>query len=129
MVSHLLPQSRLLTEALFPVYPADHFKEICPAGHGYTYLRSDVQISLRQLEEEDLQSTGISWDEQSPAYPQPSLLPSGPQLPQTYPETPEAPLTPQEPLFPLQPAREAPGEEGEEDRFGTEHDATVRLVV
>lgn len=123
-----------LFAAMCIAYPADHFKEICPAGHGYTYSRSDVQISLRQLGEDDLQSTGMSWEEQSPTYPQlpssqPSLpLPSGPQVPQypeypetpqypEYPETPEAPrytLTPQQPLHPSHPARETPKEpEGE----------------
>lgn len=95
-------------------YPADHFKEICPAGHGYTYSRSDVQISLRQLGEGDLQSTGVSWEEQSPTYPQPpssqpSLpLPSRPQRP-SYPQTPQVPQypvypeTPQVPQYPEYP--------------------------
>uniref|UniRef100_A0A3B4THE6 Latent-transforming growth factor beta-binding protein 2 n=1 Tax=Seriola dumerili TaxID=41447 RepID=A0A3B4THE6_SERDU len=111
-----------------PLPGSDHFKEICPAGHGYTYSRSDVQISLRQLEEDDLQSTGVSWEEQSPTYPQPpssqpSLLlpsrphfpiyPQTPQVPQypEYPETPEAPqypLTPQQPLHPSHQDRETP---------------------
>lgn len=40
--------------------PTDHFKEICPAGHGYTYSRSDIQISLRQMEEDELHRTGPS---------------------------------------------------------------------
>ncbi|XP_067469468.1 latent-transforming growth factor beta-binding protein 2-like isoform X3 [Thunnus thynnus] len=111
-----------------PLPGTDHFKEICPAGHGYTYSRSDVQISLRQLEHGVLQSTGVSWEEQSPTHfqppsSQPSLqLPSGPQYPsypQTpeipqypeYPETPQAPqypLTPQQPSHPSQPAIETP---------------------
>ncbi|XP_042356273.1 latent-transforming growth factor beta-binding protein 2-like isoform X1 [Plectropomus leopardus] len=111
-----------------PLPGSDHFKEICPAGHGYTYSRSDVQFSLRQLEEDDLQSTGVSWEEQSPTYPQPPSSdpalslpsrphhPSYPQTPQVpqypeYPETPEAPrypLTPQQPLHPSQPDRETP---------------------
>ncbi|XP_028421400.1 latent-transforming growth factor beta-binding protein 2 isoform X2 [Perca flavescens] len=111
-----------------PLPGSDHFKEICPAGHGYTYSRSDVQISLRQLEEDDLQSTGVSWEEQSPTFPQPPsiqpwlLLPSRPQYPsypQTpqvpqypeYPETPQGPgypLTPQQPPHPSYPARETP---------------------
>ncbi|XP_070697809.1 latent-transforming growth factor beta-binding protein 2-like [Pempheris klunzingeri] len=111
-----------------PLPGSDHFKEICPAGHGYTYSRSDVQISLRQLEEVDLQSTGVSWEEQSPTYPQPPLsqpsqpLPSEPQRP-SYPQTPHVPqyteyhetprapqypLTPQQPLHPSPPARETP---------------------
>ncbi|XP_068577904.1 latent-transforming growth factor beta-binding protein 2-like [Cebidichthys violaceus] len=106
-----------------PLHGSDHFKEICPAGHGYTYSRSDVQISVRQLEEEDLQSTGVSREEQSPTFPQPpSSQPSRPQYdnyPQTpqvpqypeYPEIPQAPrypLTPQQPLHPSPPARETP---------------------
>uniref|UniRef100_A0A8C9XT27 Latent transforming growth factor beta binding protein 2 n=1 Tax=Sander lucioperca TaxID=283035 RepID=A0A8C9XT27_SANLU len=82
-----------------PLPGSDHFKEICPAGHGYTYSRSDVQISLRQLEEDDLQSTGVSWEEQSPTFPQPPsiqpwlLLPSRPQYP-SYPQTPQCATTP-----------------------------------
>ncbi|XP_026209948.1 latent-transforming growth factor beta-binding protein 2 [Anabas testudineus] len=110
-----------------PLPGSDHFKEICPAGHGYTYLRSDVQISLRQLGEEDLQSTGISWEEQSPTFSQPPssqpslLFPSGPhwgvypqtpQVPQ-YPEYPETPQAPQHPLLPQQPAREIQPEDEE----------------
>uniref|UniRef100_A0A8C9XR98 Latent-transforming growth factor beta-binding protein 1 n=1 Tax=Sander lucioperca TaxID=283035 RepID=A0A8C9XR98_SANLU len=111
-----------------PLPGSDHFKEICPAGHGYTYSRSDVQISLRQLEEDDLQSTGVSWEEQSPTFPQPPsiqpwlLLPSRPQYPsypQTpqvpqypeYPETPQGPrypLTPQQPLHPSHPCATTP---------------------
>ena len=114
---------------MFPA-PADHFKEICPAGHGYTYSRSDVQISLRQLEEDDLQSTGLSWEEQSPTYPQPpSSVPQQPTYPQTpqvaqypvYPETPQAPrypLTPQQPIRPSQPDRGTPKQpEGENKMF------------
>ncbi|TNN47553.1 Latent-transforming growth factor beta-binding protein 2 [Liparis tanakae] len=68
--------------------PGYHFKEICPAGHGYTYSRSDVQISVRQLDEEDLQSTGVSREEQSPTFPQPpSSLPWLPQPPQASPDS------------------------------------------
>ncbi|XP_066550639.1 latent-transforming growth factor beta-binding protein 2 isoform X2 [Amia ocellicauda] len=37
-----------------PLPDTDHFKEICPAGHGYTYSRSDIQISLREAEEEEI---------------------------------------------------------------------------
>lgn len=102
---------------------ADHFKEICPAGHGYTYSRSDVQISLRQLDDVELQSMGVSLEDESPTYPQfpfsqPSF-PSGPQYP-SYPETPQLPQypeyseTPQAPQYPLtpqhpsHPARETP---------------------
>ncbi|CAN9502211.1 unnamed protein product [Ophioblennius macclurei] len=99
-----------------PLPGSDHFKEICPAGHGYTYSRSDVQINLRQLENDELQSTGVSLEEQSPSYPQspssqPSLLyPSYPDIPQfpIYPETPQAPRLPVSPQYPSQPARETP---------------------
>lgn len=117
---------------MFPT-PADHFKEICPAGHGYTYSRSDVQISLRQLEDDDLQSTGVSLEEQSPTYPQPpssepslSLpsrphYPSYPQTPQVpqYPEYPETPQAPREPLTPQQPQQPLTPEqpEGETNMF------------
>ncbi|KAM9842615.1 latent-transforming growth factor beta-binding protein 2-like [Aulostomus maculatus] len=111
-----------------PLPGSDHFKEICPAGHGYTYSLSDVQFSVTHLEHDDLQSTGFSWEEQSPAYPQPpssqpSLQwPSGPQYP-IYPQSPHVPqlpespetayvpqypLTPQQPLYPSHPARETP---------------------
>ncbi|XP_041121166.1 latent-transforming growth factor beta-binding protein 2-like isoform X1 [Polyodon spathula] len=37
-----------------PLPDTDHFKEICPAGHGYTYSRSDIQILMRQAKEEEL---------------------------------------------------------------------------
>uniref|UniRef100_A0A3P8ZML4 Latent transforming growth factor beta binding protein 2 n=1 Tax=Esox lucius TaxID=8010 RepID=A0A3P8ZML4_ESOLU len=73
-----------------PLPDTDHFKEICPAGHGYTYSRSDVQISLRQLEEEELRRTGISWEAQNPGL---SQLPRQ-QLPLT-PKTPQNPQPPQ----------------------------------
>uniref|UniRef100_A0A7N6BT80 Latent transforming growth factor beta binding protein 2 n=1 Tax=Anabas testudineus TaxID=64144 RepID=A0A7N6BT80_ANATE len=91
-----------------PLPGSDHFKEICPAGHGYTYLRSDVQISLRQLGEEDLQSTGISWEEQSPTFSQPPssqpslLFPSGPHW-GVYPQTPQVPQYPEYPETPQAP--------------------------
>lgn len=112
---------------------SDHFKEICPAGHGYTYSLSDVQISVRHLGEEGVQSTGLSWEEQSRLYPQipsshPSLpqYPSYPQTPQIpqypeYSETPEVPqdpLTPQQPLPPFHPPRESPERpEGENEKW------------
>lgn len=97
-----------------PLPDSDHFKEICPVGHGYTYSRSDVQISLRQLDDDELQNTGLSWEEQSPIYPQlpssqPSLaLPSGPHYPiyphiPQYPVYPETPHVPQYPITPQQP--------------------------
>ncbi|KAM3871347.1 latent-transforming growth factor beta-binding protein 2-like [Diretmus argenteus] len=91
-----------------PLPGSDHFKEICPAGHGYTYSRSDVQISLRQLEEDDLRNTGDSREEQSPVYPQPpSSLPEqpSPQLPPRlqYPSYVGTPEAPQYPLYPETP--------------------------
>ncbi|XP_047466736.1 latent-transforming growth factor beta-binding protein 2-like [Mugil cephalus] len=100
-----------------PLPDSDHFKEICPAGHGYTYSRSDVQISLRQLEHGELQNTGVSLEEQGPSYPElPSSLPSLPQpsYPQTplvprypdYRETPQAPRSP--PQHPSHPASATP---------------------
>ncbi|XP_060790649.1 latent-transforming growth factor beta-binding protein 2-like isoform X2 [Neoarius graeffei] len=69
-----------------PLPDTDHFKEICPAGHGYTYSRSDVQITLRELEEEELKEVNYFLS-QSPTYPEP---------PQTLPETPreEVPVLP-----------------------------------
>uniref|UniRef100_A0A3Q0RLU4 Latent-transforming growth factor beta-binding protein 2 n=1 Tax=Amphilophus citrinellus TaxID=61819 RepID=A0A3Q0RLU4_AMPCI len=99
-----------------PIPGSDHFKEICPAGHGYTYSRSDVQISLRQLDDVELQSMGVSLEDESPTYPQfpfsqpsfPSgpqypIYPETPQLPQ-YPEYPETPRAPQPPLTPQHPS-------------------------
>nr|XP_023841971.1 latent-transforming growth factor beta-binding protein 4-like [Salvelinus alpinus] len=78
-----------------PLPDTDHFKEICPAGHGYTYSRSDVQISLRQLEEEELRRTGVSWEAQNPSHPQ---LPQQPaQPPQQLPHVPQTPQIPQYP--------------------------------
>ncbi|XP_034051040.1 latent-transforming growth factor beta-binding protein 2 [Thalassophryne amazonica] len=73
-----------------PLPGSDHFKEICPAGHGYTYSLSDVQILMRQLEEDDLQNTGIFWEEERPTDLQPpSSYPLTPEIPQypVYPET------------------------------------------
>lgn len=34
--------------------PAEAFREICPAGHGYTYSSSDIRLSVRKAEEEEL---------------------------------------------------------------------------
>ncbi|XP_064183749.1 latent-transforming growth factor beta-binding protein 2-like [Anguilla rostrata] len=77
-----------------PVPDTDHFKEICPAGHGYTYSRSDIQISLRQVEEEELRRTDES---QHPLPPPHHHRPQQPQIPQypsfIHPDT-EPPRTP-----------------------------------
>ncbi|XP_055012825.1 latent-transforming growth factor beta-binding protein 2 [Boleophthalmus pectinirostris] len=85
-----------------PLPGSDHFKEICPVGHGYTYSRSDVQISLRQLDDDELQNTGLSWEEESPTYPQ---IPSSfdPSLPTLYPSHPHTPHRPQHPGYPETP--------------------------
>ncbi|KAM9709087.1 latent-transforming growth factor beta-binding protein 2-like [Menidia menidia] len=97
-----------------PLPGSDHFKEICPAGHGYTYSRSEVQISLRQLEFDELQSTGVSLEEQYPSS-QPSRYPNYPQTPQVpqypqYPETPQAPRHPLTPQHPSHSGRDTPGQ-------------------
>ncbi|XP_034078265.1 latent-transforming growth factor beta-binding protein 2 [Gymnodraco acuticeps] len=91
-----------------PLPGSDHFKEICPAGHGYTYSLSDVQISVTRLGEDDLQSTGVSWEEESPTFslPQVPLYPENPETPQA----PRDPQTPQHPLHPSHPDRETPKE-------------------
>lgn len=98
-----------------PLPDSDHFKEICPVGHGYTYSRSDVQISVRTLDDDELQNTGLLWEEESPTYPQlppsdPSLSlhpshPYTPHLPQhpVYPQTPQVPWQPATPHLPHQP--------------------------
>uniref|UniRef100_A0A8C8DCN9 Latent-transforming growth factor beta-binding protein 2 n=1 Tax=Oncorhynchus tshawytscha TaxID=74940 RepID=A0A8C8DCN9_ONCTS len=95
-----------------PLPDTDHFKEICPAGHGYTYSRSDVQISLRQLEEEELRRTGVSWEAQNPSHHQlpqqpaqpPQQLPHVPQIPQyPYHRQPHQPQHTQHPHQPQHP--------------------------
>nr|XP_014341338.1 PREDICTED: latent-transforming growth factor beta-binding protein 2 [Latimeria chalumnae] len=37
-----------------PLPGTDAFKETCPAGHGYQYSRSNIQIHMRRAEEEEL---------------------------------------------------------------------------
>uniref|UniRef100_A0A8C3Q1V5 Latent-transforming growth factor beta-binding protein 1 n=1 Tax=Chrysolophus pictus TaxID=9089 RepID=A0A8C3Q1V5_CHRPC len=37
-----------------PVPGSGAFKEICPAGHGYTYSSSDIRLSMRKAEAEEL---------------------------------------------------------------------------
>ncbi|CAL8286351.1 unnamed protein product [Lota lota] len=83
-----------------PVPNSDNFKEICPAGHGYTYSRSDVQISLRQLEEADLSNPDITWLDPSPLYPEwPPYLPEQP-YPDQHHHTPQFPVYPETPQVP-----------------------------
>ncbi|NWU93237.1 LTBP2 protein, partial [Upupa epops] len=37
-----------------PVPGSEAFKEICPAGHGYTYSSSDIRLAMRKTEVEEL---------------------------------------------------------------------------
>uniref|UniRef100_A0A8D2M4D1 Latent-transforming growth factor beta-binding protein 1 n=1 Tax=Zonotrichia albicollis TaxID=44394 RepID=A0A8D2M4D1_ZONAL len=37
-----------------PTPGSEAFKEICPAGHGYTYSSSDIRLSMRKAETEEL---------------------------------------------------------------------------
>ncbi|KAI1237728.1 hypothetical protein IHE44_0013814 [Lamprotornis superbus] len=37
-----------------PMPGSEAFKEICPAGHGYTYSSSDIRLSMRKAETEEL---------------------------------------------------------------------------
>uniref|UniRef100_A0A8C0JEB2 Latent transforming growth factor beta binding protein 2 n=1 Tax=Chelonoidis abingdonii TaxID=106734 RepID=A0A8C0JEB2_CHEAB len=37
-----------------PMLGSEAFKEICPAGHGYTYSSSDIRLSMRKAEAEEL---------------------------------------------------------------------------
>ncbi|KAI4874235.1 hypothetical protein NFI96_020690 [Prochilodus magdalenae] len=74
-----------------PLPNTDHFKEICPAGHGYTYSRSDIQITLRELEEEEIGRVE-SFLSQVPTYPQPDQT-----LPETSHHLPHIPVSPQPP--------------------------------
>lgn len=96
-----------------PLPDTDHFKEICPAGHGYTYSRSDVQITLRELEEEELTEVDTFFS-QNPTYPEPPrTLPQTPYqepLPPVYPESPYH--KPSVPSYPQTPARSQPPRTG-----------------
>nr|KAF6392787.1 latent transforming growth factor beta binding protein 2 [Pipistrellus kuhlii] len=37
-----------------PLPGTEAFREICPAGHGYTYSSSDIRLTMRKAEEEEL---------------------------------------------------------------------------
>ncbi|XP_068398830.1 latent-transforming growth factor beta-binding protein 2 isoform X4 [Eschrichtius robustus] len=37
-----------------PLPGTEAFREICPAGHGYTYSSSDIRLSMRKAEQEEL---------------------------------------------------------------------------
>lgn len=39
-----------------PLPGTEAFREICPAGHGYAYSSSDIRLSMRKAEEEELAS-------------------------------------------------------------------------
>lgn len=112
------------TIILFPIFLSftlvfvkDHFREICPAGHGYTYSRSDIQISLRKMEEEEMRAEENpsaspepspphqahlphipSHKPHIPSYPQ---APANPQVPSHEPQAPQVPTFPQVPTQPL----------------------------
>uniref|UniRef100_A0A3B4BZ25 Latent transforming growth factor beta binding protein 2 n=1 Tax=Pygocentrus nattereri TaxID=42514 RepID=A0A3B4BZ25_PYGNA len=86
-----------------PLPNTDLFKEICPAGHGYTYSRSDIQITLRELDEEEI-STVESFLSQIPTYSQPEQTP-----PETSDPLPQLPISPQPPYYhPQAPTRPQP---------------------
>lgn len=75
-----------------------------------------MQISLRQLEEDELQNTGLALDEQYSEFPssQPTRHHNHNQTPQIaqypeYHETPQAPQYPTTPQHPYHPERESPG--------------------
>ncbi|XP_062862810.1 latent-transforming growth factor beta-binding protein 2-like [Trichomycterus rosablanca] len=90
-----------------PVRDSDHFKEICPAGPGYTYSHSDIKITMREMDEDELTAVESSLP-QFPTYPEaPRTIPDtpyhGPQAP-TYPRNPyNKPFVPSYPQAPVQP--------------------------
>ncbi|XP_069493735.1 latent-transforming growth factor beta-binding protein 2 isoform X3 [Ambystoma mexicanum] len=72
-----------------PLPGTDIFKEICPAGHGYTYSRDDIQLSMREAEEEEAFLTS---EEQGAAGPStPSWVPVRQQLQESYSSVTESP--------------------------------------
>ncbi|KAM6961294.1 latent-transforming growth factor beta-binding protein 2-like [Aplochiton taeniatus] len=84
-----------------PLPGSDHFKEICPAGHGYTYSRSDVQISLRQLEDSEVRRTENQPSPDSPHHPRPPPPPALPDYTlQELPQEPQITVDPLTPWFP-----------------------------
>ncbi|XP_072545252.1 latent-transforming growth factor beta-binding protein 2-like [Salminus brasiliensis] len=94
-----------------PIPDSDHFREICPAGHGYTYSRSDVQITLRELEDEEI-SRVESFLSQIPTYPLPDQIPL--ETPYHLPQIPTLTHTPyhhpQAPTLPQLPKTPEPGQ-------------------
>lgn len=55
--------------ALVCVSLAEAFKEICPAGHGYTYSSSDIRLSMRKAEAEELPFSSEEQGESSDRMP------------------------------------------------------------
>ena len=49
-----LLQERHLSAWLLTPDLAEGFREICPAGHGYTYSSSHIRLAMRKAEEEEL---------------------------------------------------------------------------
>jgi len=83
--------------------PPDHFKEICPAGHGYTYARADLQFNMMPLEVGDLSHAGVTWEHPSPTYPElppPPYLPEQPSYPDRHHHVPQFPVYPETPQVP-----------------------------
>ncbi|XP_015994456.2 latent-transforming growth factor beta-binding protein 2 isoform X2 [Rousettus aegyptiacus] len=60
-----------------PLPGTEAFREICPAGHGYTYSSSDIRLTVRKAEEEELarplreQGQKSNWTLPRPAERQP----------------------------------------------------------
>lgn len=50
----MLLQEQHLSACPLTVDLAEAFREICPAGHGYTYSSSDIRLTMREAEEEEL---------------------------------------------------------------------------
>lgn len=48
------PQERCLSACPLTGDLAEAFREICPAGHGYTYSSSHIRLAMRKAEEEEL---------------------------------------------------------------------------
>ncbi|KAL2099440.1 hypothetical protein ACEWY4_005920 [Coilia grayii] len=90
-----------------PLPDTDHFREICPAGHGYTYSRSDIQISLRKMEEGEMSSAGqhhtsASPQPSSPHQAPPPHIPSRPHKPSYSQESTNPKVSLDEPQSPTE---------------------------
>lgn len=89
-----------------PLPDTEHFREICPAGHGYTYSHSDIQISLRKMDEVEMRgveefSSATHRPNHRPYIPSYPQTPAKPQFPTYDSQTPHLP--PQVPTFPRVP--------------------------